>query len=249
MNPTTANLWHGYTMDDLYRIAREALTADRWRTSRDLDERYAAAWHAIAETIALTAGAATHDELLDAGVRASHAVVRQADQSHGYTREGGIGRNFTRHWDTVARHSPSPENAVVERLALTQVWQALPEHHREVLHAYSTAGDQQAAAELLGLSRTGLGKRLRAARQDAAALWHDHEAAPALGRNRRPGARNRAWKGRPRLTESEVDALRARYHAGGITYAGLASEIGAHPDRLSELIRGVRSPAPDQAAA
>lgn len=249
MTPTTANLWHGYSLDDLHQATLEALRADRWLTSRDFDERYAAAWHAIAERLCISEGSAAHRELLDAGVMASHAVVRQADQSHGRTRYGARGPNFGRYWDAVAARSQPNQEDVLTLRALVQIVNALTGPQREALNAYVETGDKQAAAERLGLSPTGYSKRLRQARKAAQELWFEHETAPQLARNRRPGARNGRWKGRARLTESQVDELRARYHAGGVTYADLAAEVGANPDRLAQLIRGTRLAVPDETAA
>lgn len=245
MNPTTANMWHGLTMDDLHRLANESLRADRWQTPRYLDERFAAAWHAIVVHLCTTAGAASHINLIDAGVRASHAAVRQAEQFHGRTRYGTCGPNFGRYWydAQAARSLPSQEDVLTLR-ALVQIVSALTGIQRDALFAYAATGDKQAAAERLGLKPGTYNKRLRQARTAAASLWFDHEAPPPLGRTRRPGARNGMWKGRVRPTEEQIDEWRARYHAGGITYAQLAAEAGIHPDRLSALIRGVRPPAP-----
>lgn len=237
---------HGYAPADIHRLATEALRADRWRTPRDLDERYAAAWHAIAELLCITKGAADHTELLNAGVRASHAVVRETDQAHGHDRAGGTRPRFGCYWDDTARHTPSPEDQVIGRRALVQIWAALTIPHQDALRAYYETGDRHASAVALGLSDTGFGKRLRAARHAAAALWHEGETPRPINRpDRRPGARNGQWKGRPRLTVSDVDRLRERHHAEGITYSALAAETGVSADWLSHLIRGTKRAAPD----
>lgn len=237
------------TPDAIHRLTLEVLRADRWRTARDLDERYAAAHAAITEHWWTTRGAAGHADLLNAGVTASHAVVRQADQSHGLDLEhGGVRRNFGRYWDAVAARSLRSAENVETLRALVQILDALTEPHREALRAYAETGDKLAAAERLSLKQGTFNKRLRAARSAAAALWFEHETAPRLGRTRRPGARDGRWKGAPRLTEQQIDILRGRHHDGA-TYVDLAAELGVDADRLSQLIRGVRPAAPDHVAA
>jgi hypothetical protein len=243
---TDADALHGHAPADIHQLALEALRADRWRTARDLDERYAAALHAITEHLCTAQDPPTHTDLLDAGVRASHAVIRGADQAHGHDRAGDTRPRFAAYWETAARHTPGPEDCTVERRALVQIWRALTPGHREALWALYETGDRHAAAVLIGLSDRGFGRRLHNARIAAAALWHEQETPRPIGRpDRRPGARNGQWKGRPRLTESQVDQLRERYHAGGTTYTSLAAETGITPDWLSQLIRGTRPAAPD----
>lgn len=55
--------------------------------------------------------------------------------------------------------------------------------------------------------------------------------------------------GRAKLTQAQVDAICARYAAGGISHRQLAREYGVHPSHVGRLINGSRFLAAQEAAA
>ena len=53
--PACTGPMHGYSLDAINHLAKSALRMDRWNKGGDVDERYAAIWHALAEHLRATA--------------------------------------------------------------------------------------------------------------------------------------------------------------------------------------------------
>lgn len=67
-------------------------------------------------------------ELIDAGWRAIAAYVQSNAQFHGHNTDdpnGTTRRGFERFWWSTAGPTPGPEERVVERLAMEQIWPRL----------------------------------------------------------------------------------------------------------------------------
>ncbi|MFC8447597.1 helix-turn-helix domain-containing protein [Kitasatospora sp. NPDC057223] len=248
MRPSQEPLWHGYSHNDIDRLARQVVSMDPYRTDMGVatSDRYDAVVFAIVEHLATAEHRPSHKELLRAGDRGAHAHVRMECRAHGRQRTslgGGQIAGFQRYWQSTGR-TPMDER-VVERLALTQIWPTLTLAQQQAVMALALTDDHAAAAAQLGMSMSSYSARLRNARLRAAALWHEGETP------RRPARDKRVWNrsavdstGRRRLTEAEVEALRSR-RAAGATLAQLAQETGYSKPGLCNLLRGKRRPAPN----
>jgi pimeloyl-ACP methyl ester carboxylesterase len=118
-------LRHGYTLDGLTRMAHFAARHRKpWHYGVELSVRYEVAWAAIAEHLYAAEQPPTSADL----VRAAWEAIRQHADSRrqflGLAHDGpdGPGRNFERYWRAVAGPADGPEERLIERLALTQIW-------------------------------------------------------------------------------------------------------------------------------
>lgn len=179
-DPTATNLWHGYTLTDLDRLARMA--AHRAYGGRILDptDRYDTAWHTVAEMLCTAEEPPTTRQLLDAGITAVNRASQDHRHTWGMTRawesaEGDMAA-FMRYWELDRRVTASPEDPVVDRTALRQIWPRLSVTHQQVLYALAIAdGDHREAAAALGKSLVTFRSHLKGARAAYRALWHEHE--------------------------------------------------------------------------
>lgn len=178
MMPADHLVAHGWTAGDLAGVAEFAAHRS-WTYATPFPDRYAAAWSAAAETLLLATVPPSRDDLLRAA-RLAVAYLNQADrQFHGLSRASGFtrpGPGFTGYW-----HQPPLtgwEDAIVDRIALGQVWEAISPAHRRVLAALAEAGDQEGAAKALGTTYATYRSRLRRAREAFRELWHEGETAP-----------------------------------------------------------------------
>ncbi|GLZ01867.1 helix-turn-helix domain-containing protein [Actinoplanes sp. NBRC 103695] len=177
-------LRYGKTVDGLHRIAR--ICAARTGTSlghsgAGFENRYATAWVVVAEYL-YTCGEPPSDELL-IGVGSNGVRREQRDdlRSWGWTTadEGGVRATvgFETYWWQSASVTRSPEERIVDALALRQILSALADQDREVLvalaaHEYSIPS----AARALGLTVGVMTGRVKRARDRFLALWHEHES-------------------------------------------------------------------------
>lgn len=196
--PTTANLWHGYSLNDMDRLTRIAITRAFGGRLLDPTDRYETAWGAIVETLATADEPPTGGYLVTAGV----AAVNRAAQDHRHT--WGMNRTwgsvegdmaaYARYWDMGRRVTGSPEDAVVDHLALQQIWPRLSVAHQQVLWALAVHdGDHREAAESLGKSLVTFRSHLKDARAAYRALWHEHETPSRMwGRSGQRGRRTAA---------------------------------------------------------
>lgn len=246
---------HGYTLDDVHRLASQAVWRDRWYRAMDVTDRMEATWFAIVEHLLTCETAPAPYDLIGVGMRASDHLVRDNARTHGRpTNDFWAGDeampNFQRYWWTAVRAVPSPEGKVVERLTLAQIMPLLTPRQREVVTLLAATGDHEQAAQALGMSRAAFSVQLSNARRRFFQLWHEGEVPSRQWRtDRRVRSRNgRDHLGRQRLTVSQVEVVRRR-NQGGETLVALAPEFGVSSHCLSELLRGKSKPAPDLAAA
>lgn len=240
---------HGYTLADIQHLTRLVLRLDRWHQAADIHDRYDAVWHALVENILTADTPPGRGELLRTGTEASDSYVRNEMRTHGRdTSKPGPMPRFFAYWNPT--NPPSPENRVVEVLAVAQIWPQLRPSEQRALTALAATGDYEAAARMYGAPKGTFSVVISTARRRFFALWHEGETPSSQWRtDRRIG--NKAGtdaQGRERLTVSQVDALRHRHH-NGETNRALAAEVGLTPGGLSRLIRGESNPAPDPAGA
>ena len=192
MMPADTEVRHGYTLADLHQLAKVSVNV-AYGQSMDYRDRYDAAWHAIAELLCSADQPPTRLELKNAGVRAVDRIVENDQRHRGFNRrdpEAGLPR-FERYW-ALGRVTPSPEDAIVDRIALAQIWPRLSATHQRILLAYATYSDHALAAAAIDRNIRTYGSHLRHARAAYRALWHEHEIPSAMwGQSRvRPGSRS-----------------------------------------------------------
>ena len=234
---------------DIDHLARIASRATRWASRPGAQDRYEAIWHAIAEQVVRAGTTPSLEDLVATGLRAADAHVRDEMHHHGRSgrHAGEPFPGFDRYWGAIP--GASPEDAVVEPLALTQIWPSLTPAERKALAALAKYGDYKLAAEACGLTLGRFTTNVSRGRRHFLALWHQGETPSRTWRvDRRSGPRSGHDRyGRRRITESELDAIRERYYAGELQ-AALAAESGITPSTLSALLTGRSRPAPDPVA-
>lgn len=179
-----------WTLRDFDHMARAVVAHNRaWWPAGDRADQYAAAWHGIVEHLYASTAPPTRGELMEAGRRALVAEVRDSMRHRGARRDTtNNGARYAAYWDWAGRATPSPENAVVDRIALYEILPALTPGQQEALIALASAGDYATAAGLLGVSEAGLKSQLMLGRRRFRALWHEGEEPSAhWGVDRRAG--------------------------------------------------------------
>ncbi|WP_018386409.1 helix-turn-helix transcriptional regulator [Wenjunlia vitaminophila] len=241
---------HGYTLTDLHHLTQTVLRLDRWHTATDVTDRYDAVWHALAEHLCTADEAPTRRALISVGIRASdrhvHGEMRHRGWSADHPGHGShTAPGYQRFW--FAAHTPSPEDGVVDRIALAQVWPLLTPRQQQALTALAAYGTYQAAAHAIGASPRTFTSIVAGARRRFYRWWHQGETAPT-----RPWRKDKRISaptdssGKPRLTVSQVEVLRDRVQ-GGERLRAVAADAGVPVSTLSALLRGTRRPAPDPA--
>ena len=228
---------HGYTLDDLHRLARWVVRTDRWHNAADVQDRYDAAWHAIVEHLLTAEEQPTRHDLYWSGMSGCDRSVQQSQQAHGYNhhRPGtGVRPGFERYWGTTAAVTPSPENRVVDREALAQILPTLTPRQQEALRALAATGDYEEAAHLLGVTPGTFHVLVSKARKRFLALWHEGEQpSRPWGTDRRVGSRSRSTpatrKRRPAtraVTRRKGRRLTKLVHGRANTYTNHACRCG-----------------------
>ncbi|MEV5819255.1 hypothetical protein AB0L22_08780 [Micromonospora haikouensis] len=216
LNDTNTTLAHGYTLADLHRLARQSAGTNRSMAAdhRDLLDT---AWSAIAEAIYTAEHWPSEHALLTAGRAAIWRIANSHRTTYGYrNREWDAdlasAPRFCAYW-LGARVTASPEESIVERVALPAVMAALGEPYRAAIVALAThqgtadaralSGedcghcggpwadhtDRDAATCSLGLTRAAFNRRLQVARRTCLQLWLEHET-PHKVPMRHPDRRN-----------------------------------------------------------
>lgn len=184
---------HGYTMQDLHRLAASACTYDRSMAS-DATTRYEIAWSAIAEALCAADEKPEWHDLFTVGWRAIYAEVREMRHLFGQrdkdgTNEVASSQRFRQYWTLPPGR---PEEGIVERAAVPQILAALRPTEREAVIALAVHDDYQRAAEALGINYSTLTQRMTAARRRFRAHWYAPETAPpVMGTDRRVGSRSK----------------------------------------------------------
>lgn len=166
---------YGYTLTDLDRLARLCVTV-AWARMTDHRDRYDAAWHAIAETLYTATEPPTERDLTTAGVNAISRLAQDEQRHHGQHVDAGLeGRpNFQRYW-ALARVTPSPEDGIVDRIALAQIWPTLSATHRQALIALAVYEDHDLASSAIDRSPATYRQHLKNGRAAFRVLWHEGE--------------------------------------------------------------------------
>lgn len=187
-----AELRHGYTLDHLHFIARRAVSASMAR-AMDYTDRFESAWSGVIDHLYACNERPSSLELIQAGEAAITQMIRTEYRHYGYAgRDSYAGPesalNFQRFW--WATPTPSPENGVIDRVSLWQIWERLSDKQREVLSTLAACGDYQAAADALGVTYGTFNVHIHKARKAFLELWHEGEEPSRMwGADRRIGSR------------------------------------------------------------
>lgn len=178
---TTTGLRFGYTFHDLQKIAEYAAYDCRWAGSIPWAERVETALSALAERLYAAEEPPSDKELRNTAWNALSTRVRRELRHHGFDHaNGGLRQGFARYWNG-ARLSGSPEDAIVDRLALAQIWAKLHPTLRAALQALADCDDDYGrAADKLGITRAVLATRVSRARAAFLSWWHEHEEPSRL---------------------------------------------------------------------
>lgn len=179
---TQSPVLNGYSLHTIDWIVRMGIHKNTWYAASDADERYACAWHNVVEEI-MTAEERPHPtDLIRIAWRTADELTRRAGEERGHGRARGdayTGRTdmpkWHAYWETVCRHTASPEDMTVERMALAQIWPHIPVAYQEALQALAAYGDYQAAADALGLKYHTFCKRIHTGRERFLRLWLEGE--------------------------------------------------------------------------
>lgn len=172
----------GWTLTDLDAVVRRGISRTHQYRACDADERYAAGWHAAVELLYTATEPPDAPDLYRAAWRAADYLTTRTAEERGVPRSRGdayTGRTdvpkWHAYWTTVVRHTASPEEPVVERTALAQIWPRLQPRYQTALQALAAHGDYQAAADSLGLKYYTFCAQVRHARNAVLALWWEGE--------------------------------------------------------------------------
>jgi helix-turn-helix protein len=172
-----AELRHGYTLAHLNELAVRAVRVQRFNRQVDFTVRVEIAWSAIAESLYAADEPPAPDDLIRAAWAAIGDDTDRTYRAHGWNthdRYAGITSRFQQYWAGVGI-TRSPEEPIVERITLSQIWPRLSPSHRQLLLAMAVYEDYGRAAEALQKSRKSFTTQLSQARRAFLALWHDGE--------------------------------------------------------------------------
>lgn len=184
-------LRHGYTLAVIHELTLVAVRCELFYRSRNYADRIDIAWSAIVELLYASDEPPSRQDLIKTGMAAiSNWFVSEArthgvnSSQRGRTTEPGV--NFERYWHVSAGPTPSPEERIVERLAVAQIWRELSPHVREVIAALAAHGDYHQAARSLGKTPDQFYSQIAYARKIFFAMWHEGEVpSRSWGRDRR----------------------------------------------------------------
>lgn len=188
---STDAIRYGWTLRTLDQLARAVVSNNfAWWPAGDRDDLYAAAWHGIVEHLYSAETEPHRNELMEAGRNALAQDVRDTMRHHGTRRDStNTGQKHAMYWEWAGRAVPSPENGIVERLALYQILDALTPRQRQAFHTLAATGDYAEAARLLDIEGQTFRSLLGRARGAFRALWHEGEApSRPWGCDRRAGS-------------------------------------------------------------
>jgi DNA-directed RNA polymerase specialized sigma24 family protein len=231
----------GYNLADIDLLARRSV-ARAYTKWGDRTDRYQAAWSAIAEHLCTADKAPDPKDLTATGWRAVNDTARADARHRGADIEtGSLAAGYVRYW-TSSGICPFEER-LVDQAALWQILPALTPRQRQALTALAATEDYDLAASALGVSTNTLSSYLTDARRRFYALWHEGETPSSMWRLDKRRWRRTEQPGR--ITASQLDDIRARYHAGE-TQPALAAEFGVARSTINRLLTGKSRPAPER---
>jgi hypothetical protein len=187
----TSGIRGGWTLTTLDHLARAVVSNNfAWYSASDREDLYSAAWHGIVEHLYSSDTLPKRNDLMEAGRRSLVNDVRDNMRHHGARRDGtNNGQKYALYWAWSGRAVPSPENGIVDRLALAQILPTLTDGQRRAIEALAATGDYQEAERLLG-TRNSLKSQVSMGRRRFRKLWHEGEVpSKPWGVDRRAGSK------------------------------------------------------------
>jgi|WetSurMetagenome_2_1015567.scaffolds.fasta_scaffold128783_2 hypothetical protein len=176
----TDELRYGYTMASIDRLAKLAVSRCRLVMVRSHSERYELAWSAIAEALYAAHERPDEQDLVSAGQRAIWDEINTCLRHDGYhlhrpEHGPGSSASFHAYWSWVTGDRSSYEDAVIDRLALRQIWPILTPRQRETIATLATTGRLDLAAERIGITNSNMTQTVKAGRDRFRLWWHEGE--------------------------------------------------------------------------
>ena len=178
----SGELRYGYDLATLEHLAKVAC-ARAFSHALNYDDRREAARFGVVEHLYAAEAPPRPEDLIGAGIRAILQESRAHTQAHGIRGDGTIHDAFARYWSQRVSHSP--EDMVVDRMALRQILPTLTQPTLQAVYALAHHGDHQQAADALGLHPMAYASRLTRARQRFFHYWHQGERPPRRPRDKR----------------------------------------------------------------
>lgn len=173
-----AELRHGYTMASLNQLAVQAVRVQRYNRQVDFTVRVELAWSAMAECLYAADEPPAPEDLVRAAWAEISDDTDRTHRAHGWSthdRYTGVTGRFQQYWVGSGHQTHSPEEPIVERVALAQIWPRLRPSHRKLLLAMAVYEDYERAAKALDISRKSFTTQLGEARRAFLVLWHHGE--------------------------------------------------------------------------
>lgn len=244
-------LRHGYTLAHLNDLAVRAVRTQRFNRQVDFTDRLDLAWSAIAEFLYAADEPPTGADLIRAAWTAIGDDTDRTHRSHGWSthdRYAGLTGRFQQYWVGSGHHTHSPEEPVVERVALAQIWPRLSATHRQLLLAMAVHDDYGRAAEALDKSRKTFTTQLSEARRAFLTLWH-HGEQPSRpwGADRRTGGNSTDRHARTYVIRLRERRRQARIEAHGeppparVPKGKPPAELGITVEELASRYQQVKS--------
>lgn len=211
-------LRHGYTLGQVNNIATNAVQRTVWQRSLSLSDRLEAAYEAIVEHLYTVDAAPTINDLFAVAWKGMQSRSEDEWHTHGVSRASSVYdgaytmRNFCRYWFSHSTYDADPENRVIERMALQQIWAQLTHKQQQVLLALAAHDDHSRAAAAVGYSqRGGYSQMLCTARRTFLYWWHEgEEPSKPWGSDRRSKSGNKRKTVSATLTNRKRDREKAK---------------------------------------
>lgn len=175
---------HDYSMADMHALTVKAIYQAWWRRAATFTDRYELALTAIIERLYACEERPSADELVQAGKAAIRHSVEDEFRTHGIDvkdlwaeKPAALATmpKFCAFWWDHSAPTASPENRIIDSLALRQIWPRLHWRHRRILSALAEHGDYESAAASLGKPLTSFKTELWQARRQFLRFWHEGE--------------------------------------------------------------------------
>jgi hypothetical protein len=181
-------VWLGYTLADLWQIAGRAAAYCRWGDRFGFAERSDIAWAGIIDHLT---GCDTPPEPFEVYQAAQRAIGQASDselREHGH-RHGPAGLYSTPRFEAYWAPKPAPpaDAAVVDRIALWQIWETLRPLHKMAFLALAAHNDYATAARAVGYPTSTFTALISQARAEFLTHWHQGETPSRIWATDRHG--------------------------------------------------------------
>lgn len=159
---------HGWTVARIEKLAAGIVAKHRaWWTEGTYPDHIEHATAGITLALLTATEPPAEPDLYLAGQKTLRRWIHEESRYRGRR----AARKYAMYWTTMPL--PGPEEAVTDRLTLTQVLAVLPARQREALLALATHGAYRPAAESMGITKGSLASHLHRARATCLPLLLD----------------------------------------------------------------------------